>query len=205
MSLYGAELLHSVAERIIVAHMLARGAARAEVVSDAASHGAGVDIVVIEGSEARRVKVKADSYFGADARRISDRALSFYRADVSSFAFEVIANSRTREPGWTLASDAQDLYYYYLVLPQSPEEIGALMCERDELFFSELVVERDELLVLPMQTVRAWFEQHYSEYVPRPVTFDGFAAWYRLVPRQEVSHAVPGIRVVGPVFNSLVR
>ena len=200
------DLLQNVAERIIAASMVVGGATRAEVVSaDAASHASGVDIVVINGHEARRVKVKADPYFGVDGRKISDRALSFYRADTASFAFEVVANSLTREPGWTLSSDAQDLYYYYLALSQSPEDIAALMSERDEVFFSELTVERDELVVLPMQSVRAWFELHNAEYVPRPVILDGFAAWYRLVPRADGVAAIQGVTCVGSLFEAVGR
>jgi hypothetical protein len=193
-----------VAERIIAAYLLAGGASRAEIVTgSAASRASGIDIVVLGGPESRRIKVKADPYFGTDERKVADRALSFYRADTESYAFEAVANSITREPGWTLASDAQDLYYYCLALLQSPDEIGALLVEPDDVFFSELSVERDELTVLPMQAVRTWFGQHHPEYVPRPVMFDGYAAWCRLVPRHDVERAIPGVRRVGPVFGGI--
>ena len=202
----GTELLHEVAERIAAAYLIRQGASRAEIIDGRASaHGTGVDLVVIDGRESRRVKLKADPYFGTDPRKISDRGLSFYRADASSFAFEAVADSVTREPGWTLASDAQDLFYYYLALSQSPEEIAALMGERDEVFFSELAVERDELVVMPMPGVRAWFEEHYNEYAARPVMLDGVAAWYRLVPRRDVERAVGGVRNVGSIFSAVAR
>jgi hypothetical protein len=202
----GLDLLHDVAERIVIAHLLRSGAVRAEKVVDRVSiHGRDVDLVVIDARESRRVKLKADPYFGIDQRKVADRTLSFYRGETGSFAFEAVANSATREPGWAIASDAQDLYYYYLALAQSPEEISALMDERDEVFFSELQVERDELVVLPLAEVRAWFEGHADAYASRPVMFAGAAAWYRLVPRADVEGAVATVRRVGQIFDALAR
>ena len=89
-----------------------------------------------------------------------------------------------------MASEAQDLYYYYLALGQTQDEVRALLSEPDEVFFSEIAVERDELLILPMDKVRAWFEDHHQDYSPRPVMHDGVASWYRLVPRADVEKAL---------------
>jgi len=201
----GTQLLQQVAERIICKHLLVHGASRAETVSaDSGTHGSGVDVVAIEGKASRRIKVKADPYFGMDSRKIGDRGLEFYRADSGSLAFEAVANSATREPGWTLKSDADDLYYYYLALGQTPEEVRALLSEPDEVFFSEIAVERDELLVLPMTGVRRWFEDHYQDYAPRPVMQGGAASWYRLVPRADVERALGRIPSSGPIFSRLV-
>ena len=200
------ELLQRVAKRIIASSMLVGGASRVEIVEDRVSvHGTDVDIVVINGPESRRVKVKADPYFGSDSKKIADRDLSLYRAETGSFAFEALANSMTREPGWTLASDAQDLYYYNVALSQYPEEIMELVSEGDDVFFSELAVDRDELIVLPMPDIRAWFERHYTNYPPRPVLHDDAAAWYRLVPREDVESAVKGVRSMGSIFGALRR
>ena len=200
----GVELLQNVAERIIVAYLGYEGAVPVELIRERVSaHGSFVDIVALAGGESRRIKVKADPYFGTDARKVADRALPFYRASADSYAFEALADTTTREPGWTLASDADDLYYYYLALTQSPDDVSALMTERDEVFFSELAVERDELVVLPMQAVRSWFDTHHAEYTPRPVMHDRGAAWCRLVPREELERAVPGARTVGAVFGQL--
>lgn len=201
----GLALLQEVAERIIVKHLLTRGASRAEIVSSTANpHGRDVDIVAIEGRGSRSIKVKADPYFGTDSRKIGDRGLVFYRADGGSLAFEAVANSSTREPGWTLASDAQDLYYYYLALGQTPDEIRALLAEPDEVFFSEIAVERDELLVMPMAQIRAWFEAHHQDYAPRPVMHEGGASWYRLVPRSDVEEALGRIPSSGAIFPRLI-
>lgn len=201
----GPALLQGVAERIIVKHLLGRGASRAEIVSDAeGSHGRDVDIVAIEGRMSRRIKVKADPYFGTDSRKIGDRGLAFYRADGGCFAFEAVADSATRAPGWTLASEAQDLYYYYLALGQTPDEIAALLAEPDEVFFSEIAVERDELLILPMAPIRAWFEEHLQDYAPRPVMQGGGASWYRLVPRADVEKALGRVPSSGAIFPRLI-
>lgn len=199
------ELLQEVAERIISKHLLGRGASRAEVISSTANpHGRGVDIVAIEGRGSRRIKVKADPYFGIDSRKIGDRGLPFYRADGGCLAFEAVANSATRELGWTLASEAHDLYYYYLAIGQTADEVRALLAEPDEVFFSEIAVERDELLVLPMAHLREWFEEHYQDYAPRPVMHAGGASWYRLVPRADVEKALGRIPSLGAIFPRLV-
>jgi hypothetical protein len=201
----GAALLQAVAERIITKHLVLRGASRADVVSDATNpHGRDVDIVAIEGRASRRIKVKADPYFGTDSRKIGDRNLVFYRADEGCLAFEAVANSATRERGWTLASEAQDLYYYYLALGQTQDEVRALLNEPDEVFFSEIAVERDELLILPMDQIRPWFEEHHQDYAPRPVMHDKVASWYRLVPRADLERAFGRIPSSGPIFSRLI-
>ncbi len=202
----GLAVLQQVAERIIAQHLMLRGATRAETVAATdRTHGRYVDIVAIEGKISRRIKVKADPYFGTDSRKIGDRRLQFYRAEEGCFAFEAVADTATRELGWTLASDAQDLYYYYLALGQTPDEVRALLAEPDEVFFSEIDVERDELLILPMDRVREWFEEHHQEYAPRPVMHDGVASWYRLVPRADVERGIGRIHSAGPIFAKLLR
>jgi hypothetical protein len=201
----GLAVLQSVAERIIAKHLVVRGATRAEAVSDTSSqHGRDVDIVSIEGRASRLIKVKADPYFGTDSRKIGDRGLAFYRADAGCLAFEAVANGATRQLGWTLASEAQDLYYYYLALGQTQDEVRALLAEPDEVFFSEIAVERDELLILPMDKIREWFEDHHQDYSPRPVMHDGVASWYRLVPRADVEKALGRISSLGAIFPRLV-
>jgi len=200
----GSTLLQAVAERIIAKYLLVRGASRAEVVSDGDSQGVGVDIVAIEGRVSRLIKVKADPYFGTDSRKIGDRGLAFYRADAGCLAFEAVANGVTRSLGWTLASEAQDLYYYYLALGQTQDEVRALLAEPDEVFYSEIAVERDELLILPMDRIRAWFEEHHQDYAPRPVMHEGVASWYRLVPRADVEKALGRVSSSGAIFPRLI-
>ena len=198
--------LQSVAERI-VARYLKKGMITADVqiVSGIGIHSQrGVDITLSTPGGARRtIKVKADPYFGTDASKIGDRTLAFYRADTGSFAFESLANAATREPGWMVDSEAEDLYYYYLALAQDEDEVGALLKEPDEVFFSEIRVERDDLIIFPMNEARVWFKEHADKYPPRPISAGATTAWYRLVPRSDVQRQVKGARIVGPVFPAL--
>jgi hypothetical protein len=197
--------LQAVAERIIARDLLRGVTSDVDIVSDARAHaGRGVDMNYEAAPGVRRaVKVKADPYFGTDSGMIGDRSLSFYRADTGSFAFESLADAATREPGWMVESQADDLYYYFLALPQKEDEVCALLRESDDSFFSQIRVERDDLVVLPMAATRRWFAEHADNYPPRPVSLGERSAWYRLVPRPDVQREVPGVRIVGPVFAGL--
>lgn len=201
----GQNLLQEVAERILVRRLQQQGCLAVARISDRAAAYAspGVDITYSSGGRTRRIKVKPDSYFGTDSAKISDRDMPFYRSDAHIYAFEAISNSVTREPGWMFNSEADELYYYYVTLTQTEEEIRALAAGPDEVFFSELAVDRDDLRILPMKATRAWFEAHYEEYTPRPVMTGDHSAWYRLIPRRDLDSAVPGIQMVGPVFSLL--
>lgn len=200
------KLLQGVAERIIAAHLRRSGVREVEVVSGfEALGGHGVDIIFSQDGVRRQIKVKPDPYFGTDPAKINDRARVFYRANADAYAFEAVANTATRAPGWVFSSPADEIYYYRIALTQQEDEIAALMGEPDEVFFSELNVERDDLLIMDMAAVRLWFEVHFEEYTPRPVMLGGAAAWYRLVPRGDIERAVTSIRSAGPVFAQLAR
>ncbi len=204
MSIRGPQAYQNVAERII-ARWLTQGGRQDVARSEGrASMGRGVEITYAWESSRRRIKVKPDPYYGSDAAKVADRSLAFYRNDEGSYAFEAVANAATREPGWMFQSDADDLYYYYVAIAQSDEEIEALVNEPDEVLFSELLVDRDDLMILPMAPTRAWFEANFERYTPRPVLVGGASAWYRLVPRADIERTIAGTRNVGPIFRSLV-
>jgi hypothetical protein len=199
--------LHLAAERI-VARYLSRGLTKdVQIVSASPFHpGRGVDITcVTPDGDRRAIKVKADPYCGTDPGMIADRRLPFYRADTGSFAFESVANASTKEPGWMLGSQADDLYYYYLALAQEEDEVSALLREPDDLLFSELRVECDDLIILPMAETRRWFEANAEKYPPRPVFAGGAPSWHRLVPRADIQGHLLGARIIGSVFPALVR
>lgn len=204
MSVTGMLLLQDVAIRIIGGYLRATGHAdvRPSNGRDALG-GRGVDLTYVNQGASRSVKVKPDSYFGLDRVKVADRELAFYRADASAFAFEAVANAATREPGWMFESVADDLYYYFVAIPQPEDEVRALMNEPDEVFFSELAVERDELVILPMRQTKEWFELHFEDYTPRPVMLGGASAWYRLVPRADIERSMPGIVRAGSVFGRI--
>ncbi|MDZ4170011.1 MAG: hypothetical protein U1E26_10225 [Coriobacteriia bacterium] len=202
----GAQLLQRVSERVLVRWLTSQGRLDVHLTGGLESLGGrAVDLTYAWQGGQQRIKVKADPYFGTDARKIADRGLTFYRGDASAFAFEAVANAATREPGWMFETTANEIYYHYLAINQPEEEVAALLNEPDEVFFAELAVERDELVILPVKETRRWFETNYEQYTPRPVMSTGVSAWYRLVPRVEIERAVPGIRNVGPVFARLMR
>jgi|GEM_PF-832483 len=205
-SMAGSLLLQSVAERILARWVESTGGSDVVVVDPAVGEGRrlGIDLRYRFLGRTVTVKVKADSYFGRDPSKIADRDLLFYRPEEGSYAFEAISHAVTREPGWMFLSEAEELFYYLCALSQTETEVAALMAEPDEVFFSELRVDRDELRVLPMLQTRDWFEEHFEEYPPRPVLVGDHSAWYRLIPRDDIEGSVEGIRIVGPVFGKIV-
>lgn len=194
----GLSLLNSVAERIIVRWLQTQGAS--DVRAAGPSDGPGVDLVYTTGGAGRRAKVKADAYFGLDPAKASDRTISFYRQDQASYAMESIANAATRDPGWIASSVADELFYYFVAISQPDDVVGFLYNEQDDLFFKELEVERDELVIIPMKGVRIWFDQNSDRYVPRPVVSGASASWNRLIPRADLESGVAGVRRVGSIF-----
>jgi hypothetical protein len=197
--LVGGQLHHAVAVRIVGRYLRDIGA---NPVEDARDYGTAVDIVCENMVRSFRVMVKADPYFGTEPAKIADRDLSFYRREGSDYAFEAVSDSETQQQGWVFDSFADEVHYYFLALGQPEAEVSALLGEADDVFFGELVVERDELHIIPMGPLRAWFVENYERYTPRPVLIGGHTAWYRLVTRDALRAAVP-VEVVGPVFGGL--
>ncbi|MBA4370736.1 MAG: hypothetical protein C0418_04065 [Coriobacteriaceae bacterium] len=203
----GQTLLQAVGERVVARYLDRSGMSAVEFVNPwpDPSVKSGVDLTYRFAGKTMKVKVKTDAYFGNDLRKIADRTLTYYRPEGESYAFEAISNAATREPGWIFNSEADELHYYLLALSQPEEEAAALMVEPDEVFFGELKIDRDELHIIPMRPLREWFEAHYEEYTPRPVIVGTHSAWFRIIPRDVVDGAIPGIRVVGSVFAGLAR
>jgi hypothetical protein len=199
-------LLHTVSERIIRAYLASLPGV--EVAPSSAGRSAGelgVDITYVLQGERRKVKVKPDVYFGSDPAKIADRSLSFYREDAGRCALQAVADSSTRAPGWIFTSDADEIFYYYLAITQPEEQVSELLSAPDEVFFSRLRVERDDLLVLPMVATRAWFAEQAERCPSRPVAHGDFSAWYRLIPRAEIEAGVGGTVDRGAIFGNLAR
>lgn len=203
--LRGSALLHEVSKRILVRYLCDRGYSDVAVASGMVDGAEGIDLFYTAGGRRIGVKVKADPYYGVDPAKVADRDLVFYRPSTDSYGLEAIADSNTRQPGWVQRSHADELYYYCLALGQTEDEVAALMEEPDTVFFGELKVERDDLRIVPMPGLRAWFDKSAERFTPRPVLTDGRSAWYRIVPRAEVDGAVAGVRDAGPVFGALPR
>lgn len=203
MKLTGSSLIHEVGKRILARHLELAGARDVQLSAPARVDPIGVDIRRTEGGDLVAAKVKVDCYCGTDAAKIADRNLSFYRRDSGSYALEAIADGATRAPGWVFSSMADQLLYYRLAIARPEAEVAALLGSPDAVFFSELGVEHDELRIVPLRELRAWFEQSMDRYTTRPVMSGGNSAWYRLVPMAELDSAVPGVRTVGPVYRGL--
>jgi hypothetical protein len=202
--LAGNQLLQAVALRIITQYLERTGADGISTVSDARDLGEGTDIVCRVAGRSTRIKVKPDPYCGTDPAKVADRQLVFYRKQGTDYAFEAISHHLTRQPGWIFNSDAERLYYYFLGLGQTEDEVAALMGEEDDVLLSELRVERDELHVIPMAPLRDWFAAHFEQYTPRPVVVGDHSAWYRLIPRSVLQAEVP-VDIVGPIFGFITR
>lgn len=196
-------LLHHVGLRVI-SRYLERSGSRVET-AVRASADAAVDMTCWKGVARCDVKLKVDPYFGRDPVKSADWAMPFYRPEGGLYAFETVSHHRTRERGWVFSSRAHELYYYFLAIPQPEEEVRALLAEPDEVFFSELLVERDELHSIPLAGLRVWFEEAHTRYPPRPVRVGEHSAWYRLIPRADIDRCVPGIKHLGPAFTIASR
>ncbi len=204
-SLTGSALLQKLAERVLMRWLVRQGQFDVKATGGLASFGGRtVDLTHSWQGGIKRIKVKADPYFGTDQSKITDRSLAFYRARSDAYAFEAVANSMTREPGWIVESSADELFYYFLTLSQPEDELAALINEPEDVLFSELRVDQDELVIMPMKATADWFAANFERYTPRPVMVEGVSAWYRLVPRRDIEGAVSGIRSVGPIIKTLI-
>jgi hypothetical protein len=205
MALTGSTLLHEVAKRIIARYLERSGFTGVETSRAFRDEAMGVDLEYMSGGQQVLVKVKADSYYGTDSKKIADRDLVYYRPETHSYGLEAVANTTTREPGWIHRSQAEELFYYRFVIGQPEAEVAALLEGPDEVFFSELAVERDDLRIIPMRALRAWFDTSFDRYMPRPVMTDGRPAWYRIVPESDLDREVVGVRAAGSIFHRAAR
>jgi hypothetical protein len=204
MVLRGMTLLQAVAERIVRGYLAKLPGVEVVQASGANSHGErDVDVTYVSSGERRNAKIKPDVYFGSDSAKVADRNLSLYREDAGRCAIQAVANSATRAPGWIYTSEADEIFYYYLAISQPEDQVRELLSEPDDVFFSRLQVDRDDLLVLPMAETRAWFAEQADGCPSRPVAHGDFSAWYRLVPRAEIESGVRGVSDRGAIFGGL--
>lgn len=196
----GSRLLHEVAVRILVRYLRGAGSPDAAACTDALSGAQCVDLSYSRNGQRVRVTVKADSYAGIDAHKIAQRELVFYRPSTGMYGLESLADTFSRQPGWVQRSQADELFYYRLAIAQTEDEVAALMDEPDDVFFSEIAVERDDLRIIPMRPLQDWFATSGERYAPRPVLTEGRSAWYRIVPEADLEAAIPGVQHVGSIF-----
>lgn len=203
MGLTGAALTREIAKRVVGAYLSANGGVR--IAFPAGDHvtGDGVDIRYMLAGRPVAAKVQADCYFGTDPERAADRSLPMYRMESPTVALEETADVASKMPGWLYSSRADELLYYRMAIPRPEAEVAALLDSPDAVFFSELGTERDELRFIPLPALRSWFSRQAEQFTPRPVFAQGRMSWCRIVPISELESAVPGVRVVGSVYDSL--
>jgi len=199
----GKALLQAVAERIVVRYLGSLPETETVPMEEVRALGQGVDLAYVSRGLRKTVMVKPDVYFGADPAKAADRMLPLYRGDLAICALQSVADSTTHDPGWMLTSDADELFYYFLAIPQREAEIRDILAAPDDSFFARLKVERDDLLVFPMEATRAWFVAQAERLQSRPIALGGSSAWYRLAPRVEIENAVRGASDHGPIFMTL--
>lgn len=204
MGLTGGVLLHEVGKRIIAEYLRRQGRSDVTVTPSAfRDDPLRIDIRYTLGTQRLAAKVKVDCYYGTDPALIADRNMSFYRPDSRGYALEETADTTSGAAGWVSSSQADALFYYRIAIPLPEAEVARLYESPDAVFFKELGVERDDLRIIPLGGLRAWFLTTRDRYTPRPVMADGKTAWYRIVPIQDLDAGVPGIRAEGAVYRFL--
>jgi hypothetical protein len=194
----GAELLHLCALRIVSRFLLDQGSRSVETFPGTS----GFDIRFDRLGTTVRGRVKSDPYCGQDPVKIEDRSLPFYRADGGDYALQVIAHHVSKEPGWALHPEIDEVFYYMLAVDHTEDDLARLVEEPDETFFGGIRVPRDELHILPMAQIREWLPDHLEQFPSRPISAGDHSAWYRIVPRTQLARAVPGIVHVGSISPS---
>jgi len=199
----GNALLHNVGLRIVSGYLVSAGYRDVHGYADVRDEAAAIDLSYRDGVSAVTVTLKVDPYFGTDPMAASDRSLPFYRTASDTYALEVVANSLTRQPGWLTRSNADLLFYYRIAIGQQEDEISALMAEPDEVFFTELEVERDDLCSIPFPALREWFDTRQEAYISRPIALEGRSAWHRIVPASDLEASVQGVTSLGSAFAAV--
>ena len=128
--------------------------------------------------------------------KTADSALTFYRPPTDLLALEAVADSVSRAPGWALGSEADALYYFRLAIPMNEHELAELVRCDDDALVDGVVADNDDLLIVPMRPLAAWFSANLDRYPSRPVATSEGSGWYRLVPRGDVVGAIQGTRSV---------
>lgn len=148
--------------------------------------------------------LKADTYFAQ--LKPGEASTRYKKRDSGNLALETIStdfsrvwsddirpdpNQPTMKMGWMHTSRAQELWYYFITLDNSEQELDALAdgrtpeneAERQWRLLECARIHRDELLVLPTGPLKEWFWGNYQFFGRRPVSNRGYHTWIRQVPR----------------------
>jgi hypothetical protein len=160
-----------------------------------------IDLVLnLPNAQKKTIDLKVDSYYGSDpSRKIRD----LYNPDSGFILLETISQlqyDRSRKvstngtlpvrqkadvPGWFFTSSADEVYYYFLALLNTENQLNPLYSEYVELvkgnqptdevenrLLRELRVDRDLLVSFSLSEARAWYdtvpETVFHGYAPAP-------------------------------------
>jgi hypothetical protein len=193
-----------------------------------------IDLVLnLPNAQKRTIDLKVDSYYGSDSsRKIRDLCnpdsgfilletisqLQYDRSRKVSTSGTLPVRQKADVPGWFFTSSADEVYYYFLALLNTENQLNPLYTEYVELvkgnqptdevenrLLRELHVDRDLLVSFSLSEARAWFdtapETVFHGYAPAPNP--SYLTLSKRVKRDQfISNGIG--RSHGPIF-SLVK
>jgi hypothetical protein len=172
-----------------------------DVHSNPEFHDKDIDLVLnLPNAQKRTIDLKVDSYYGSDpSRKIRDLCnpdsgfilletisqLQYDRSRKVSTNGTLPARQKADVPGWFFTSSADEVYYYFLALLNTENQLNPLYTEYVELakdsqptdevenrLLRELRVDRDLLVSFSLSEARAWYdvapETVFHGYAPAP-------------------------------------
>ncbi len=160
-----------------------------------------IDLVLnLPNAQKRTIDLKVDSYYGSDpSRKIRDicnpdsgfilletiSQLQYDRSRKVSTNGTLPVRQKADVPGWFFTSSADEVYYYFLALLNTENQLNPLYSEYVELvrgnqstdevenrLLRELRVDRDLLVSFSLSEARAWYdaapETVFHGYAPAP-------------------------------------
>jgi hypothetical protein len=160
-----------------------------------------IDLVLnLPNAQKKTIDVKIDSYYGSDPSR---KTRDLYNPDSGFILLETIGQlqyDRARKvstngtlpvrreadiPGWFFTSSADEVYYYFLALLNTEDQLNPFYADYVELvknnqptddlenrLLGELHVDRDLLVSFSLSKAREWFdnstETAFHGYAPAP-------------------------------------
>jgi len=205
-----------------------------DVHSNAEFYDKGIDLILnLPNAQKRTIDLKVDSYIGSDpSRKIRGLCnpdsgfilletisqLQYDRSRKISTNGTLLVRQRADVPGWFFTSSADEVYYYFLALLNTENQLNPLYTEYVELvkgnqptdevenrLLRELRVDRDLLVSFSLSEARAWFdtapETVFHGYAPAPNP--SYLTLSKRVKRDQfISNGIG--RSHGPIF-SLVK
>jgi hypothetical protein len=188
-------LLQAVAERFVARWLTSQGGETRLSPEDPSAYSS--HITYLDGPRITRVSVWADPYYGTEDALCMQRDLPFYRGRSDVLA---IPAPRDDVPAPVFSAGGERrIAYLRLALPRPEDEVAALLRERDGVFFDEIGVVDDRLLVVDAQELYEWTVGLVGVYPTRPVISRAATNWFLLIPELDVLTGVSSADVVGRI------